>query len=207
MDLRRGLDEVLATESDHPRRLVKVAAILSEALRREGLEATVVGGSAIEIHAPDAYTTGDIDLVVPERHGIDWSVALERAFRPLGFARRHWVRGDIFVEIPSRTLLDPVDIFAVGVLTLRVIRKEVVLADRIVGFKYWGVTDYGLQAIAMLAAFGPELDVPLLQSYLQREGAEDAYLALRQLGESGEPLTHERLQAELQRLRGEKRTL
>ncbi len=58
MDLRRILDQVLASETDHARRLVKSAALISEALRLEGLEATVVGGSAIELereNARDAY--------------------------------------------------------------------------------------------------------------------------------------------------------
>lgn len=203
MNLQRLLDEVVATETDHARRLVKAAAIVSEALRREGLEATVVGGSAIEVHAPDAYTTSDLDLVVPERYGVDWNAAQERAFRSLGFERRHrhWVRDDLFVEIPSRTLSDPVVTLRVGPFDLRVIAKEVVLADRIVGFKYWGVTDYGLQAIAILAALGPELDEAALQRYLDRESARDAYGALRRLADGTEPITHERLRAELERLR------
>ncbi|MBA4157054.1 MAG: hypothetical protein H0X65_06215 [Gemmatimonadetes bacterium] len=203
MDLRSVLDETLRIEHDHARRLVKVAALVSAALRQEGLDPVVVGGSAIEIHAPGTYTTRDIDLVVPERFGIDWHQAQERAFRSLGFERhgRHWTRDDVFVEIPSRTLSDPVAIFDVGPTTLKVIAKEVVLADRIVGFKYWGVTDYGLQAIALLVTFGDELDEPLLTSYLDREQARDAYHALRTLAASKEAITHERLQKELDRLR------
>jgi hypothetical protein len=203
MDLWRILDQVVASETDHARRLVKSAAVISEALRLEGLEATVVGGSAIEVHAPDAYTTSDIDLVIPERYGVDWNAAQERAFRLLGFERRHrhWVRDDLFVEIPSRTLSDPVVTLRVGPFGLRVIAKEVVLADRIVGFKHWGVTDYGLQAIAMLAALGPELDEEALHRYLERESARDAYEVLRRLAQGAEPITHERLGAELDRLR------
>lgn len=202
MDLRPLLEDVLATETEHARRLVKAAAIVSEALRREGLEATVVGGSAIEIHAPDAYATADIDLVVPERFGVDWDAALSRAFRSLGFTRRdrHWVRDDLFVEVPSRTLADPVDTILVGPFQLRVIAKEAVLADRIVGFKYWGVTDYGLQAIALLTALGPELDRSLLFRYLDRENARDAYEVLCAMAEGEESLTHERLLQEIEHL-------
>src|SRR5688572_11287533 len=88
LDLREMLDSVLEAETDHARRLVKCAAIVSEALRREGLEATVVGGSAIEIYAPDAYATRDLDLVVSERFGIDWSAAQARTFQALPASRR-----------------------------------------------------------------------------------------------------------------------
>jgi hypothetical protein len=41
MDLREMLDAVLAYETNHATRLAKSAAVVSEALRREGLEATV----------------------------------------------------------------------------------------------------------------------------------------------------------------------
>lgn len=71
MDLREMLDSVVSSETEHALRLVKCAAIVSQALQREGLEATVVGGSAIEIHAPEAYATADMDLVVSERIGVD----------------------------------------------------------------------------------------------------------------------------------------
>lgn len=202
MDLRRILEEVMASETDHARRLVKCAAVISESLRGEGLEATVVGGSAIEIHAPGAYTTSDLDLIVPERYGVDWSTAQERAFRSLGFERRgrHWVRDDLFVEIPSRALSDPVVTLHVGPFDLRVVAKEVVLADRIVGFKHWGMTDYGLQAIAMVTAFGAELDQAALQGYLERENARDAYELLQRLTEEGGRITHEVLQVALDHL-------
>ena len=207
MDLREMLDAVLASESDHARRLVKCAAIVSEALRREGLEATVVGGSAIEIHAPEAYVTSDLDLVVAERFSVDWSVALERTFRTLGFERkhRHWVRDDMFVEIPSRTMSDPVVVVETGLFPLRVVTKEVVLADRVVGFKYWGVTEYALQAVAMLRSFGPDFDEDALCRRLDRENARDAYMLLLRLSAAPEPITHEGLQAELETLRGPSR--
>src|SRR4051794_21408256 len=102
MDLREMLDAVLASKSGHAPRLAKSAAIVCEALRREGLEATVVGGAAIELHAPDAYATHDLDLVVSGRFSIDWNAVQARTFQALGFTRsaRHWVRDDLYVEIP-----------------------------------------------------------------------------------------------------------
>jgi len=203
MDLREMLDAVLASKSDHAPRLAKSAAIVCEALRREGLEATVVGGAAIELHAPDAYSTHDLDLVVSGRFSIDWNAVQARTFEALGFARsaRHWVRDDLYVEIPSRTLSDPVVVMQIEPFPLRVVAKEVVLADRIVGFKYWGVTDYGIQAIAMLDAFGTDLDEQALRDHLKREQAEDAYERLRRLADSDEPADTERVARELEALR------
>jgi hypothetical protein len=208
MDLRAMLDAVLASESNHTMRLAKSAAIISEALRREGLEATVVGGSAIELHAPEAHATTDLDLVVGQRSGVDWKAVQERVFGGLGFSRkaRHWVRDDLYVEIPSRTLSDPVVVMRIQPFPIRVVAKEVVLADRIVGFKYWGVVDYGIQAIAMLDAFASDLDESSLRQLLKREQAEDAYEALLRLNETDDPVNPERVARELEALRSRGRT-
>lgn len=54
----------------------------------------------------------------------------------------------------------------------------------------------------MTAAFGPELDDAVLRPYLRREGAEDAYDALRALATSRRRITEPVLRAELERLLG-----
>jgi len=48
----------------HAEQVARIAGILHEAFRDAGLRSTVVGGSAIELHAPGIYVSGDIDLVV-----------------------------------------------------------------------------------------------------------------------------------------------
>lgn len=201
--LRRELDRLLAEHSlDHVERFTLAAAIVSEALRVVGLEATLVGGGAIEFYAPGAHTTSDIDLVVERKSPVDFDDALESALAPLGFSQtgRHWIRNDLFVEIPSTHLADPFEVFLLGSYSLRVVLKEIVLAERIVGFKYWRYTAYGAQAIDMIATFGEELDEALLRGYLRREGAEDAFDLLRGLAGAREPITHDTLVAELERL-------
>ncbi len=58
--------------------------------------------------------------------------ALDAALTTFGFARRgrHWVLEDLFVEVPGNWMPDPVDVIPVGPLTLRVVKREAVLADR-----------------------------------------------------------------------------
>jgi hypothetical protein len=97
---------------------------------------------------------------------------------------------------------DPTETVRVGQSTLRVIRKEIALADRIIGFKHWRVTAYALQALAMMAAFGEALDEHLLRRKLRAEDAEDAYDALRGIAATRVAITDELLRAELERLRG-----
>lgn len=199
-DLRRLLDATRSGDRPHVEKLTVAAAVVSEVLRRRGMEATLVGGGAIEFHASDAYTTTDIDLVVEggPRSEID------AALTEFGFARRgrHWVLGDIFLEVPGNWMSDPVDVVAVGPLSLRVVRREVVLADRIIGFKHWRATAYGAQAVALLALFGDSLDDAWLRGRLRAEGAEDALALLRELAASGAPVDAERLQRVLDQLHG-----
>jgi hypothetical protein len=205
--LRDDLDALLARdELAHVERLALAAAIVSEALRARGLEATLVGGGAIEFHAPGSYATSDIDLVVERARPVDdLERALADSFEALGFARagRHWRRNDVFVEVPSTRLTDPTESYPVGPYLLRVLRKEILLGERIVGFKHWRATGYGAQALDLMAAFGTDLDEAVLRTYLQREGAEGAYDDLRALAASGRPITDELLRHTMDSLTGE----
>lgn len=182
-ELRNALRDVVSSrENPHVERLALVSAILSEALRRERMEAMLVGGGAIEFYAPDAYTTADIDLVV------DGATRdrLASVFESLGLSRkdRHWTIGDVYVEVPGYRVDEPYERYSVGPFELRVIRKEIVLAERIIGFRYWKVWAYGVQAIDMIATFGDELDDALLRKRLRRDQAEEAYELLRDLARS-----------------------
>lgn len=78
---------------------------------------------------------------------------------------------------------------AEGEAEFRVVTKEVVLRDRVVGFKQWKYTAHGQQAIDMLAAFGDEPDMWGLAPELKREDTLDALQALHVLARSSAPLT------------------
>lgn len=199
-ELRQLLDDALASDRAHAEKLAISAAVISAVLRGSGMEATLVGGGAIEIHASDIYTTSDIDLVVEGRSRAD----VDAALTVFGLARRgrHWVwgDGDLFVEVPGNWMPDPVDVIAVGRLTLRVVKREIVLADRIIGFKHWRATAYGAQAVALLALFGSGLDDGLLRQRVRAEGAEDALDELLALAADSAPVTEELLQQLLDRL-------
>ena len=90
----------------------------------------------------------------------------------------------------------------IGHLELNVIAKEVLLSERLAGYKYWEYTASAQQAIDMLAAFGEDLRMDILRPLLKREGTEDAYAALQGLADSAEPVTDAKLRALLEHLRG-----
>lgn len=85
-------------------------------------------------------------------------------------------------------------------------RPEVVLADRLVGFRHWpGTTAWAVQAAAMLSSLGASLDRPWLLKRLEREGAVDALEAIEVWIASGRPLTEGGAEVLQDRLRGQKR--
>jgi hypothetical protein len=194
-DLREELGAVLAepVAPDDPvarvRRSARATSIVIDAFDRRGLRATLVGGAAIEFHAPAAYATDDVDLVIEQHFVPTFRADIEAVFGARGFTRpgRHWVREGMFVEVPG-VWGDPVEEYQIGSHRLRVVRPEVVLADRIVGFRHWRYTGYGAQAIAMLGAFSDAIDERWLRDRLRREGAEDAYDALLALQRTRERL-------------------
>lgn len=207
LSLRAVLDDVLARgladdPIEHARQVAALAGALYRAFAAEGLRCTLVGGSAIEVHAPGVLKTGDIDLVIEAAHLEDARERIGAVFDSLGFERagRHWKRRDLFVEVPGLTLDDPAELVRVGHHVFRVIAKEVVLADRIVGFKHWRYTGYGEQAIEMLAAFGGELRPDWLMDKLRREDAVDAFEALSAIAKSAQAVSDESLRELIEQL-------
>ena len=190
-DLKAALAAAWESDRPHVERLTLAAAVIQDAFRRAGLSATLVGGGAIEFYSPGGYVTGDLDFIVETyaRERVDAVLTL------LGLEQRgrHWVRGDLFVEVPGSWLSDPADEFPVGPFLLRVIRKEYLVGERIVGFRHWKSWAYGQQAAQMIAAFGDELDESVVRAWLKREGAEDAFDLLKGLAASGIPITTPKL--------------
>ncbi|HEV3051244.1 MAG TPA: 5-formyltetrahydrofolate cyclo-ligase [Longimicrobium sp.] len=192
-DLAKLLCDTWASDRPHTERMIWSAAIIGTALHRAGMRATLVGGGAIEFHAPGVYTTTDLDFVIDGRPRAE----IDPVMRSLGLERRgrHWVLGDLFVEVPGNVLENPADTEIVGPFELRVIRKEYVLADRIVGFRHWKSWAQGAQAIALIRAFGGDVDEKAVRAALRREGAEHAYGVLRKVAANDEEVTPQRLDA------------
>jgi hypothetical protein len=90
-DLRSELDQLLGQGMaedpiQHARQVAEIAGILHSAFEPEGFEVTMVGGSAIEVHAPGIYRSGDLDLVIERASGKE--ARRDEIFKALGF--EHW---------------------------------------------------------------------------------------------------------------------
>lgn len=208
-DLKSGIGTILSDESlrepaAHSERMTLLVATISEALRRRGMVATLVGGGAVEFYAPEVYVTYDIDLVVESVSGVLDRGRLDAAFGDLGFTRqgRHWVRDDVFVEVPGSYLEDPFEQHRVGPYTLRVVRPEVVLVGRLVEFDQTGHTGHGAQAALLLQAMGDNWDDGLLRDLLSRERCGNVFGAIKRIVDSGQPVSDALLRDTWDQLRG-----
>jgi predicted nucleotidyltransferase len=124
--------------------LAEVAAVVDHQMRQDGMRIVVVGGSAITIHVPSVYTSGDIDLAVTS--GID-KPKIIASLGKLGFRQdgRPFINSttpftiDIVADTPfvgDRPIYD-VDEIETPSGNVTVLRLEDAIADRIAAFLYW----------------------------------------------------------------------
>ncbi len=90
-ELRAGLDLVLADGMAaepfvHAQQIAAIMTLLDQAFRADGLSCVLVGGAAIEVHAPGAHISHDLDLVVDTWGLPDARAQIARVFDQLGFA-------------------------------------------------------------------------------------------------------------------------
>jgi hypothetical protein len=124
--------------------LTEIAALVSEHLRTRGFEVVVVGGSAVTIHAPQVYTSHDIDLAVTSGAR---RRALQKALEEIDFQASG--RGfahpdtpytvDFVAETPSidqHVITDFIEV-RTPLGSVRTYRLEDALADRIAAFVHW----------------------------------------------------------------------
>ncbi|HUF29799.1 MAG TPA: hypothetical protein VMM77_03975, partial [Gemmatimonadaceae bacterium] len=70
----------------HAEQVAEIAGVLHDAFEPEGYAATLVGGSAIEIHAPGIYVSGDLDYVIERVQ--QGTKEVSEVFEALGFKKR-----------------------------------------------------------------------------------------------------------------------
>ena len=151
-------------------RHLRAAAAITRALAPTQLRPVVVGGSAVEFYTRGAYTTADLDLILPGLQ--EAAEALER----LGFTRHgaSFVHPDvpIVVDLPPAPLAgDPARLSVVEVegLPVYVIGIEDLVADRLRAAAYWNDEGSKEWAVQLMAAYWDDLD----WDYLERLTASE----------------------------------
>lgn len=139
-----------ACETDRPVRLLRLAAVIGQALAPLGLKPVLVGGAVVEIYTEGAYQTGDLDFVTPDLPGITGAMA------SLGFSKEgrnyHHVELDLWVEFSGSELQPGEETRLIDTVsgTARIVSPEDILLDRVRAFIYWRSLLDGENALLLL---------------------------------------------------------
>lgn len=122
-----------------------VATIVATRLREHNILISIVGGSAVTLHAPQAHTSLDIDLAVLS--GIERK-KIDNALASLGYVKkgRNYAHTDspwtidVVADTPfiGRRAIDDFAKLSTQYGDVLVLRVEDALADRITHFLHWG---------------------------------------------------------------------
>lgn len=163
--------------------LTELAAIVSSALEREGIVATLSGGAAVSIYSDNRYISEDLDFVT-----IAPFEPLRAALEPLGFRHTGTPRLSVFehpktrwyLEFPpaplgfGSTYVDPAqcELVDTGLGTLRIITPTQSVMDRLIAAAAWNETQSLEQALLVAENQRKKIEWKELDRWILREGIE-----------------------------------
>lgn len=177
-----------STEKDVALRGVKIAAVISDALKEIGLDPILVGVSAVAFYTEGRYTTADIDMVAPSGKDVT-EVMANLGFSRLGKDYTNKKLG-IYVEFPGEALgpTERANVIEIDRVLLRIISQEDLIIDRLCAYKFWGSVVDGVNALIVLEIGG--YDLARLEN---RAREEDVLDALDYIGHTLETITRKKL--------------
>lgn len=163
--------------------LLEVAALVSDALQKAGIAATLSGGSAVSIYTENVYQSKDLDFVTAAM-----VADLTSALAPLGFRHTGTPRLSQFehplvewyIEFPPSPLAfghlqvnhEDCAVIHLDIGTLRIITPTHSVMDRLAAAFAWKDPQSREQAI--LVASNQDIDWKALKIWFANEGESDA---------------------------------
>lgn len=175
---RRLIDflDSLKREKNPLRRALGVLAVLTEALKPQGIKPILVGDRALEFYTLGGYATKDIDLVVSGRERV--KPVLEEMGFSRRFGERHWYHEelDVAIEIPDEILagssekivtveIDGMEVLVIGIEDLAI--------DRLAAAKFWESRADAQWAAKLLALHMNDIDLEYLKKAARERHVED----------------------------------
>ena len=181
--IRHLLDQTTTRQPKLERQLYLAGAI-SAGFEERGISAILVGGTVVEFYTAGGYTTADIDMILPPLESKEIGAVMEE----LGFVRagdyRHWSHPEIPfpVEFPPGPFqvghlpVEELNQIDVGGITLKILKVEDILLDRLVMAREWSDLQAKVQAEMLMYAHYEEIDWP----YLHRQAGKIGLLKILQ---------------------------
>jgi hypothetical protein len=161
--------------------LPELAALVSDALEKAGITATLSGGAAVSIYSDNRYVSEDLDFVT-----IALVDELKDALAPLGFQHKGKPRLSVFehpacrwyLEFPPAplsfggTYIDPSEcaLLDAGPAKLRIITPTHSVMDRLIAAAAWHDRQSLEQAMLVAAHQRDSIDWETLSLWVRREG-------------------------------------
>ena len=161
--------------------LTELAAIVSDALERKGIVATLSGGAAVSIYSDNRYVSEDLDFVT-----VALVEELRVALEPLGFKRTGTPRLSVFehpktpwyLEFPPAplgfggTYVDPSQcaLIDTGFGKLRIITSTQSVMDRLIAAAVWNEAQSLEQALLVAEHQRDNIEWGELDQWVTREG-------------------------------------
>ncbi len=159
--------------------LEELAALVSQALERAGITATLSGGSAVSLYSNNEYQSSDLDFVSSEQ-----LTAIGDAIAALGFHRagnaRQFDHADTqwYLEFPPGPVAfghlqvrdDDVLVLETDYGPLRIVTPTQIIMDRMAAYAHWNDNPSLDQAI--MVAKRQDVDWPALYEWAERDGID-----------------------------------
>lgn len=157
----------------------EIAALVSEALRRDGVSAVLTGGAVVSLYSENQYQSWDLDFVI---EGL--SKKVEPAMKSLGFVRekgRHFIhpRSRYFVEFPAGPLMlgeqcvkEIAERQTIQGM-IRLLPPTECVMDRLASFYHWNDAQALDQAIAVASRHPIKLEK--IKNWSAQEGMKEKY--------------------------------
>jgi hypothetical protein len=157
--------------------LEELAALISQALERFGIRATLSGGGAVSIYSDNRYESYDLDFITSERNTV-----IAKAIEPLGFRYEAGMRdfhhpdSEYYVEFPPGPLAfgestvpdDAAAMLETAFGPLRIVTPTQCVMDRLASYVAWNDNQAFDQAV--MVARRHHLDWLELLEWSEREG-------------------------------------
>ncbi len=164
--------------------LTELAAIVSDALERQGIIATLSGGAAVSIYTRNQYVSEDLDFVT-----VALVEQIKQALKPLGFKQAGQPRLSVFdhpntnwyLEFPPAplsfggTYVDPSEcaLIDTSLGKLRIITPTHSVMDRLIAAAAWNEPQSLEQALLVARHQEGKIDWEQIDEFVIREGIKD----------------------------------
>lgn len=167
--------------------LKDLAALISEKLRSNNIDAVLVGGSCVSIYSENKYQSYDLDYVTYED-----IKKVENVLKEINFLKkgRHFMHPDCpyfieFVAPPVAIGNQPIESYAyykTPLGTIKMLKVTDSIKDRLASYYHWDDIQALDQAIAIYIQASEQIDLESVKLWSKKEGQLEKFeLFLRKL--------------------------